>query len=698
MEPVVVTTDDLINVSLGGIPLSEGTTFVDVIIDWIVERTRNVIDVVTDYVRRFWSSIQNTVTSWTTWLWDNIKSLLTSLSDWVRSARDWIESTYALLKQWVDNAWTTVTSAVSSAIGQVQTWVFSARDTITSWVTRSFNDVLSFVNTSLTNLSSSISAWFSEMDRGFKSFYTTIVDKVAKLGTDIAGDLRTFQIQLSGQLTSSFDWLATFLQENIVTPMELWWDQFIARVLDFGAWADKLLDAIADWFTVDIPGSSPRWTGIFDSIGDWFISWFGRPFQRLVENFPKEMARELQIGLGWIGDIFNSIFETFNDAITSFARQIGPMSPDMAMSNYSSIVKVGLAGLGGLAGMTVAGEFLNPLSHLGLGHISAMVYDMTNYKLITGAFMGAMTFSMLQTPLRYYFNNLFRPRLLTERDFTELMSRRAFIDPEALQNPPLVESVRALTGGDGLSFERRLIGYFGFPDVYHGLYRELANTRLGYFPLAGIARTGFYTKTWFTEALHRSGYSETSVKALLIMYEKMVDEAVQGSMSGAAIRRFKEGYTDESRFTSEMAMLGYSDKQIIKYLAAAKLDYATDFISDLIAAYKDAVRKGNLSLDEYRDKLLELGIVPERVWGYVLRERARIRPKEALTVVGPATPFFETDQGKIELDTIRRQRRKALIGRDQEMAALVTLGMEPGYAEAIVDNDDVRLAEKGGEE
>jgi len=173
---------------------------------------------------------------------------------------------------------------------------------------------------------------------------------------------------------------------------------------------------------------------------------------------------------------------------------------------------------------------------------------------------------------------------------------------------------------------------------------------------------------------------------------------VRSGRIGVARTRFREGFTTEDQFTQELKMLRVSDEELDLELAAARLDYATDYIRDLIAAYRDAVRKGNLSIEGYRDRLIELGLVPERVAGYMLREVARLKPEELPTVIAPPKPYFETDAGKILVDTIRRRRRKRLITRDQEIADLLGTGMPIDQATAIADNDDIRLAEKLGEE
>ncbi|GAH82307.1 unnamed protein product, partial [marine sediment metagenome] len=128
-----------------------------------------------------------------------------------------------------------------------------------------------------------------------------------------------------------------------------------------------------------------------------------------------------------------------------------------------------------------------------------------------------------------------------------------------------------------------------------------------------------------------------------------VEEARSGRI-GVARTRYREGFTTEEQFIQELQLLRVSDEELDLELAAGRLDYSTDYIRDLIAAYRDAVRKGNISIDGYRNRLTELGLVPERVMGYVLREIARLKPEELPTVIAPPKPYYETDAGKIQVD------------------------------------------------
>lgn len=498
----------------------------DNIFDWIQDAIAVITRVVTDWIYWLYSNVYQVITSWVTWLWDNVVA-------WFRWLRDLISSTWSLVWDWI-----------SSRLSDLWTWISG----------------------SFASLISTVGAWFTQTWAWLTDLWDRLGDIVAEIGQMISSMVLDLYAQLSAELSSSLAWLA----ETVTERLDLLIDQVKALIPEWilapGKWIGQLLDGVVDWLLEDIPGHSPRWLDLvksflvhfpplffaysaiqvlqpeapLDFLKKWlfdFPLWF-------IEDIPERAAYGLATSFQWVSDTLNPIVETFNDSILSFAKRLGPISPDTAASGFSSIAKVGFAALAGLTAMTVAGELLHPLKRIGLGNLAAVIYDMTNYKLITGAFIGTLTYSMLQTPLRYYFNSLFRPMVLREREFTELLSRRAFTDPDTLQNPELSAAVRRLAPGGGPDFEAKLVSYFGYPGEYLGLFKELANTRLGYFALAGIARTGFWDKAWFLEALARTGYSETARGALMIMMEELVTSARQGPVLGLVRRNVREGYFD----------------------------------------------------------------------------------------------------------------------------------------------------------
>jgi len=164
---------------------------------------------------------------------------------------------------------------------------------------------------------------------------------------------------------------------------------------------------------------------------------------------------------------------------------------------------------------------------------------------------------------------------------------------------------------------------------------------------------------------------------------------------GVARRRYREGFTDRDIFISELHLLEVPEDQIELEVIAGDLEAAYDYTRDLIATWRDAFRKGNIDIATYSELISAVVVVPERARTYVARELARLKPEVGPTLEPTPKAYYETDAGKIEVDTIRRLRRKNQLTRAQEITELMELGMPEEMAVALADNDSARLAEKG---
>lgn len=656
-------------------PPPTGTVF-DSIINWIKQAISAITGTVTGWVSKIGSEIKETIATWVNFAVRTIIDWINSVLTWVKDARDWVISTYNLLQSWVKNAYSTVSSAVSNSIGLIKSWLQAQTSAILSWWADRWRELTAWFSSVLSVQSALVTARLGEINAVVRSFQETIMNTLTASYQTLTNNLTTIYQGVTRQLSSRFDWMATFITDQVVKPMNAWWDQFIGRILDFPSWVDRLFDAVAAWLTEDIPGSSPRWTGIFERIFRFLWSTFVEFPRWFFKDVPERVAYGLGESFKWVADTMEAVMTTWNEAILSFAKSVGPMSPEMAITNYSSITKLGMVALGGLTGMTIAGELLHPLKRLGLGNLAAMLFDATNYKLITGAFIGAFATAVFRYPLAYYFQSIFRPLLPDPRAQDQMYNRELITNQEYDQ----------------------FLAYRGIPDSWHEKMRAITETAVGYFALAAVARTGIFNEGVFDRDLTRRGYPKEMRLLLIDMFRKSATESVKGVMLGAARNRFKEGLTTEDQFDSELILLRANPLEREMYKIAGRLDYVTDFTMDMVDAYTEAVRKGKLSLEEYRQGLLRLGMVPERVEARVIRERVRLKPAERPTPLTPPKAFYDTDQGKIKVDTIRRLRRKERISRDQEIAALLETGMTPDLATDIADNDDARLAEKGGEE
>jgi len=235
---------------------------------------------------------------------------------------------------------------------------------------------------------------------------------------------------------------------------------------------------------------------------------------------------------------------------------------------------------------------------------------------------------VLTTPLRYYFNYLVRPWLPDRRVIDEAMSRDLFMSPETL-NPELAQGIKALVGPEGgEAFERRMLGYHGFADEWYPVYKELANSRVGYFALSAIARMGVFDEALFKSELMRAGYWERARELLLDMYRRTSVEEVRGLYVNDPLLAFREGWFDETRLRQELIECGIPKKGIDRYIHAAWIKYEVDLLSDRLAALKDAYRKGLVTDDDFIQRLTGWGMVEERAREHLHREQIRRYGKE----------------------------------------------------------------------
>lgn len=183
--------------------------------------------------------------------------------------------------------------------------------------------------------------------------------------------------------------------------------------------------------------------------------------------------------------------------------------------------------------------------------------------------------------------------------------------------------------------------------------------------------------------------------------QKLEAEAVEdrtGFRVGIPRRRYREGFTDRSQFRQELQLLRVPDVEIPLEIVAGDLEASYDYTTDLIAVWREAFRKGHIGIERFTELIGSVVVIKTRVQTYVARELARLRPEEVPSLAPVPKQYYETDSGKLDVDTIRRQRRRRKITRDQEIVALLTLGMGTELANSYADNDDERLAKKGEEE
>jgi SOS response regulatory protein OraA/RecX len=116
--------------------------------------------------------------------------------------------------------------------------------------------------------------------------------------------------------------------------------------------------------------------------------------------------------------------------------------------------------------------------------------------------------------------------------------------------------------------------------------------------------------------------------------QKTPEEEVRAYGSGVVIRRFKEGFIDETQFRQELAMLGYTPAQIERLVVLARLEYDYEFARDQLEIAREGYRAGVLTDDEFLQFLAAIPIGAEKARAYLALEQYRKMKRKAPKRVG----------------------------------------------------------------
>jgi len=510
--------------------------------------------------------------------------------DWLSALWDWLRSILSRLGAIASEA----ASAVWSLLGP---WLTSLWEMVSTWFTFLWDAVSGF----LTSIWEGINTWFTSIWEHINTLYTSLWELVSTWFTSIWGALGAQWEKISYSFTT------------LLLAMSGWFAG-IPEVI-----TSTLADPITDWLS----GFIENIWSLFTGVAEGFKRWLQEYWIWILPILGGPVLFTAITGVRLLAEYGGKLAENMIDSIMGYVQRVGRIDPTNAPTIAGALMSLVGTGVVGLSAMTLAGELMHPLKEIGMGHVSAMIGDVINYKVISAAFMGALVGAALTTPLRYYFNYTLRPWLPDRRVMDMSMSRSLFEHPETLVDPDLIEPIKALVGPDGRGFERRMLGYHGFADEWYPVYKELSNTTIGYFALAAVARSGVFDPQWFWESLQRAGYSIRVRQHLYDMYEAESRAEIKALYVGEPISAFKEGWFTEERLKRELTELGVPEKAHPRYVHAAWLKYEVDLLSDRLAGLKEAYRKGLVTDADFTGTLTGWGMATERAEEHLTREQIR---------------------------------------------------------------------------
>ena len=687
-EDLVINPEDLV-----GLTDAEILKLVDH--DWIA-----LLEPVQVFLEDLWHSIETAFFDVVGKIWDKLVKMKDTIVGWFLVIKDWIKEKvtpivsevwgwlkaegakiWVWIKEEVGNVWDWIGKEVGKLWGLLEPWLQDIWGKITEkavWVWDKIRPGLDELKGKVDDIVPGIASTISEINKWFSDeFIDPFIDWLVKLPANLWKELLRELADIWNRIVHAFtrgtpeNKIAWYIAEGALAAMlgalaalapaaitgaTAW----IGRVIlsasrAFGAFFTALFSRISGWILAALPA-----IGAFaKAIGPTFLKW-------LATNWTGLATPLAVIGLeaaGLMDDLVRKFVTPLFVKMFDWAEQLGPVSPTSGKSVIEPLTGMIEITIGGLATMTLAGETLGTWKHIGMGHLSAMIYDLTNYKVLTAAFVGVLAGIYIKTPLTYYYNKIARPNIPDERTLLQLAGEYAITREEF---------------NEGMAYQ-------GYDDEWIPKLFELADRPLTPRLFTQIASVGILDDKLIDRELRNARYNELTIPYLKTWLQRVSTGELRTLMVGVAMTRYKEGLDNDSTLENNLMALGVEKALMPKYLFAAQLSYLTDYQNDLIAYYKDAYHRRDIEEPEFRSNLIRSGLLPERIDLAIDRERIK-----RLAAPKAAVP----EEISIQFDTIRDRRSKLLITRDQEIEALIALGKELPYAIAIADNDDVKVAEK----
>jgi hypothetical protein len=666
--------------------------------DWvlqdIIEWVRYIYERVVEFFSYYWNQFTSFLTNVWNWIYERASQAILNWWYGIRDIFFWIRD--KLYEVW--NKVFTIASEVYQNVSQALQGIASQ---IISHVTSFFSQLPGMLGA----LGNSIWNWLiSVRDAITQTVWPWIQDLGSKIGGWFNEQWEHFITWWNGFLANFHEWIGNL--GPWFSDLRVRIDKVAGQVLTgLDDWAKSAWDKVTAWLEKDAHES----LAALEKDSPWPTEEHGSPFlesfwracssalsfgsRNFISNFSLVTPESLASSPGWMENIhkwFEEIFTKPLRAITDIFEDIGHSSPRPATDIIPKIAVAGVVLFGGLTAFTIGGELVSFFKHLGLGHVSAMIYDMVNYKVLTASLVTTLALVYISTPVRYFYQEKARPYFPDLGHALSLAGEYAFVTPAKAGGGSVT-----LDALDGINVENKaafkdVARYQGFSDDWLDKLYELADSPGKYFALRGMADSGFWDEGYFIMELMNSGYNVPTIKNMVAMFRRYSLGEVKGVMLPVAMTRFKEGFSGEEDLKTELRSLGLPEPKIPLYIFAANLSYQTDYASDMLTAYRTQFRKDMVTEADFRQLLAGLGINPVRIEGYVLRENASKFKPPKVTKVPTPVPEYLTDEGQLRVNTAKEAFRRSLTSAAELEAELVKLEMPPDLAEAYAQFEIIR--------
>jgi hypothetical protein len=223
------------------------------------------------------------------------------------------------------------------------------------------------------------------------------------------------------------------------------------------------------------------------------------------------------------------------------------------------------------------------------------------------------------------------------------------------------------------------------PDYRDGLF----NIRFNLIPRVDLRRAYAAGVLTFDELVERYKFLGYKPEDALLEAQLQTRETLNAeinSLRTSAMGDYREGYISLAQLRTDLEALEFNPEEIELSIAEAERDRANEIKDEKLGIQRELVRRGKITLEEYRQGLEEFLVDQERIVQLVALEEARRR----VQVITPV----DDDSARVIRSELTADYVAGYMTVDELQAALADAGFNPAEVDAYANEAELRYQNK----
>jgi len=521
-------------------PLDGANQFFEDLWNWIGQAAVEAVKRVSDWLKEAVSGLWDEILGGLVKLKDSISDLLDEI---LRNFISWSSAYWVFLVQGLNATLGGIASAVldfpnviSRGLSGIWTSISGAFSGLTTRITQGLGGLL-------TNLVGVVTSFANGITLSIMGLGNALTTRLSGLWTDITGGL-------SGLWTNFTAFMAKF-GSDVFTGLNNLPGLFLTAIVDA---VNALLPMLGGELRSKSPALwyyHPQPLGTLSLVSGWIHDGITNAFDWIVKAFGNVAAT---IGgflkdkiLTPLGDALQGLVAWISSSVVGFLQNAlqffgSPSSPDIE-NPLGSIAQVLTGVLGFTVSMAVpliAGELVHPLKELGLGQVSAMLYDMAGFGRIASALTLELATISYIIPLRYGLNYLWRPSIPSTGMADQMLFEDHITEPRW----------------------RQIYAYHGWKDAdidawYKTMFREPSQ-----IVLRSMSSDADTDPEWLQKKYRELGFIGDDLEAMIDYGRRQAVRDERTALATQVQTDFIDGVIIEADARSDLAALKFSPSEI----------------------------------------------------------------------------------------------------------------------------------------